>query len=83
MSYFSDALSNFTTEVAYKDAIHRLYDKGLSVPEIKEQCLYPVTEQIIEKVISEYSIKKSKPKSHYVEEYDQYGRKSLRKVSDK
>lgn len=83
MSYFTDALSNFTTEVAYKDAIHRLYDKGLSVEEIKAQCLYPVTTEIVEKVISDYKAEKAKPKSIFVEDYDKYGRKTLRKITSK
>lgn len=81
MSHFTDALSNFTTEVAYKESIRRLFDKGLSTEEIKNQCLYPVSEEIIEKVIAEYKITKSKPKSEFVEEYDEFGRKTFRKVS--
>ena len=80
MSYFTDALSNFTTEVAYKESIRRLYDKGLSEDEIVEQCLYPVTIEIVKHVISDYEQVKSKPKSKYVEDYDNYGRKTLRKV---
>jgi len=82
MSYFTDALSNFTTEVAYKDSIRHLYERGLNTDEIINQCSYPVTKEIVEKVISEYESKKSQPKSHFVEDYDQFGRKSLRKVSD-
>ena len=80
MSHFADALSNFTTEVAYKESIRRLYDKGLSTEEIKEQCLYPVSTEIIEKVISDYKVTKSKPKSEFIVEYDEFGRKSFRKV---
>lgn len=79
MSYFTESLSNFTTEVAYKESIRRLHDKGLSTVEIKEQCLYPVSEEIIEKVISEYESSKSKEKSEFVIEYDEFGRKSFRK----
>ena len=80
MSYFTDALSNFTTEVAYKDAIHRLYDKGLSTEEIKSQCLYPVTDEIIAHVISDYEKTKSMPKAEYVEDINKYGRKTFRKI---
>lgn len=80
MSYFTDALSNFTTEVAYKDSIHRLYDKGLSVDDIIKNCTYPVNKEIVLSVISEYELKKNKPKSKYIEEYDDFGRKTFRKV---
>lgn len=80
MSYFTDALSNFTTEVAYKDAIKRLYDKGLSIDEIKNQCLYPVTDEIINHVISDYERTKSLPKAEYVEDINKYGHKTFRKV---
>lgn len=80
MSYFTDALSNFTTEVAYKDSIRHLYDKGLSTDEIIKQCTYPVTEAIVEKVISEYEEKKAKPKTVFVEDVDKYGRKSFRQI---
>lgn len=83
MSYFNDALSNFTTEVAYKEAIRRLYDKGLSTDEIISQCLYPVSKEIVERVVSEYKVAKTDPKSRYVEDFDQYGRKTLRKVIEK
>ena len=80
MSYFNETLSNFTTQVAYKDAIQRLYDKGLSESEIVKQCLYPVNETIVNKVIQEYKELKKKPKSEFIEEYDAYGRKTFRKV---
>ena len=80
MSYFSEALSSFTTEVAYKESIRRLYDKGLSVDEIIKNCIYPVNATIVNNVIQEYEQSKAKPKSTYVEEYDEFGRKSFRKV---
>jgi len=80
MSYFTDALTNLTTQVAYKDAIHRLYDKGLSVEEIIETCTYPVNETIVNNVIQEYELSKEKPKSTFIEEYDKYGRKTYRKI---
>ena len=83
MSYFTDALSSFTTEVAYKESIRRLYDKGLSTDEIIDQCLYPVTKEIVEHVIEDYKIKKDAPKSTFVEDVDKFGRKSLRKVTEK
>ena len=81
MSYFTDALSNFTTEVAYKDSIKRLYDKGLSTEEIINQCLYPVTEEIVKSVISDYEKTKSKPKTEYVVDVNEFGKKTFRKVT--
>lgn len=80
MSYFTDALSNFTTEAAYKESVRRLYDKGLSISEITENCTYPVTEEMVKKVISEYEEKKKMPPTKYVEDIDEFGRKSFRKV---
>lgn len=80
MSYFTDALSNFTTEVAYKESIRRLYDKGLDISKIIENCPYPVTEEMVNKVISEYEEKKKMPPTKYVEDIDKFGRKTLRKV---
>jgi len=80
MSYFTDALSNFTTEIAYKDAIRRLHDKGLSAEEIKSQCMYPVTDEIINNVINDYEKSKSAPKVEYVEDINKYGKKSFRKI---
>lgn len=80
MSYFEESLSNLTTQVAYKDAIERLYEKGLSESEIIKQCLYPVNETIVKNVINDYKMLKEKPKSKFIEEYDAYGRKTFRKV---
>jgi len=79
VSYFDEALSNLTTSIAYKDAIKRMYDKGLSTEEIIRNCMYPVNETIVSNVIKEYEESKSRPKSVFVEEYDQFGRKSFRK----
>ncbi|MDO4188177.1 MAG: hypothetical protein Q4D29_04230 [Lachnospiraceae bacterium] len=80
MSYFTDAVSNLTTQVAYKDAIRRLYDKGLSIDEIIKNCTYPVNEDIVNNVIRKYEQSKTKPKATYVEEYDKSGRKTFRKI---
>lgn len=80
MSTFTDALSNFTTEVAYKESIRRLYDSGKSIEEISSMLLYPVSKETIKKVIDEYEIKKSLPKTKYVEDIDNFGRKTLRKI---
>ena len=80
MSYFTDSLSKLTTQVAYRDSICRLYDKGLTTEEIIKNCLYPVNEDIVNNVIKDYIEEKKKPKQTYIEEYDQFGRKSFRKV---
>lgn len=79
MSYFTDALANFTTEVAYKEAIRKLYKQGLSYEEIKKACIYPVTDDMITHTIEEYEQKSKAPASEYVEDYDKFGRKTLRK----
>jgi len=81
MSYFTDALSNFTTEVAYKDSIKRLYDKGLNISKIIENCTYPVTEEMVKNVIDEYEEKKKMPPTEYVEDIDNFGRKTFRKLT--
>lgn len=79
MSYFTDALANFTTEVAYKEAIRKLYKQGFSNDEIKKACTYPVTDAMIAHTIDEYEQKLKSPASEYVEDYDKFGRKTLRK----
>lgn len=68
-------------EVAYKDAVRRLHEVGLSRDEIKQQCLYPLTDEMIDNVIRDYEEKKSGHGTEYVEDIDRYGRKTLRRVN--
>lgn len=79
--YFKQALSSFSADVAYADAIRHLYDKGMDAFHIKEQLSYPVSIDIIEKVIQDYEAKKNtKTDDIFVEDIDKYGRKSFRLV---
>lgn len=79
--YFKQALSSFSADVAYADAIRHLYDKGMDAVQIKQKLSYPVSIDIIEKVIQDYEIKKNtKTEDIFVEDIDKYGRKSFRLV---
>ena len=83
--YFEQALGNFTADVAYVKAVRHLYDLGMDIQEIKKECLYPVTEEKIEKVIEDYEKEKNSaaPKSEFVQVTDKYGRKSFIKREKK
>lgn len=85
--YFLEALHNLTMDVACKDAIIHLTDRGLSVEEIKNQLTYPATEEYIEKIrtcrLEEKSRASSEPVYEFIEERDSFGRKSFRKVEKK
>lgn len=81
-SYFSEALSDFTSDFAYKKAIYHLHDIGCTVPEIAERLDYPLSQQRIAEVIAEYERKKNSPDDEYtfVQDTDAFGRKSFRRV---
>lgn len=90
--YFLEALHNFTMDVACRDAINHLTDKGMTVDEISEQLTYPASKEFIEKVRNERLSENRRlnspsegdePVYEIVEEYDSYGRKSFRKVPKK
>ncbi len=80
--YFKEALSNFTSEVAYAGAVRHLYDLGYSVEEIRKNLSYPASCEQIRRVIADYEEKKNNPEKDYdfVQDVDEYGRKSYRKV---
>lgn len=80
--YFKEALADFTSEAAYGGAVRHLYDLGYSVEQIKENLLYPVSLRQIEKVIDEYEKRRNSPEQdyEYVQETDQYGKRSFRRV---
>ena len=80
--YYKEALSNFTSEVAFAGAVRHLYDLGYSVEMIRNNLTYPVSCEQIRKVIEEYEEKKKNPRKdyEYVQDIDAYGRKSYRKV---
>ncbi len=81
-SYFSQALSNFTSDFAYKKAVWHLHDIGYSIPEIAGRLDYPLSQERIAKLIEEYERMKSGPEAEYtfVQDTDAYGRKSFRRV---
>ena len=90
--YFLEALHNFTMDVACRDAIVHLTDKGLSVNEIRETLTYPATEEYITKIRNERleelrhissPTENDEPLYEIIEEHDAYGRKSFRKVPKK
>lgn len=80
--YFKEALSSFTADAAYADAVRRLHDTGMGVAEIKKNLLVSVSEETIEKVIQDYEARKNSPDSEYIyiRETDGYGRRSFRRV---
>lgn len=80
--YFKDALANFTSEAAYGGAVRHLYDMGYSAEQIREKLLYPASVQQIEKVIDEYERRRNSPEQdyEYVQDTDQYGKRSFRRV---
>ncbi len=79
--YFQEALRKMTTQSAYGDAVLHLYKKGLSPEQIREQLLYPVSVQNIERLIADYEKSlQSVNQYDYVQDTDGYGRKSFRRV---
>lgn len=80
--YFKQALSQMVSDAAYGDAIRHMYDSGLSVDEIYKTIDYPVSIDKIESVIKEYEMSKNSEKSEYtyVEQQDEFGRRSFVRV---
>lgn len=52
-SFFQQALSDFTSQVAYGDAVKRLADEGYSTKQILEMIDYPAPESKVEKMVFE------------------------------
>ncbi|MCR4840547.1 MAG: hypothetical protein K5848_03280 [Lachnospiraceae bacterium] len=79
---FDSALHNFVSDTAYGAAVRRLYDAGLTVPEIKARLDFPASAEQIEKVIEDYKRKKASSSAdyEYIKETDGAGRTSFRKV---
>ncbi len=79
--YFQAALSKMVSEFAYADSVIRLHEKGLSPEKIREQLLYPVSIGNINRVIADYEKNKQCENQYeYVQETNEYGRKSFRRV---
>ena len=81
-TYFQKALANFTAEFAYVGAVKHLHDLGLAPEEIQKQLSYPVSLEQISRVIQEYEKEKANPEAsvRFVQDTDQFGRKSFRMV---
>lgn len=80
---FQQALSNFTSEIAYAGAVRHLYHLGYSAEEIGKRLACPVSQEKIQKVIdSEIAANgNAAADSIFVQETDMLGRKSFRKVT--
>lgn len=90
-SYFQNALSNFTHEVASGGAIRHLTDLGYTAKQIAGQLDYPtpfsrvrqdVWQRLIETdvILLEEPGSGKKEKTSYVREHDKFGRSSFRRV---
>ena len=90
-SFFQNALSNFTHEVASGGAIRHLTDLGYTVKQISERLDFPtpferVQRQVWERLLETEVILVEEPgsshkeKADYVREYDKYGRATFRRV---
>ena len=56
--YFRDALTNFTRDFAYGGAIRHLVDRGYSVQNIIDEFHYPLSREVIEKIVNDYKNEK-------------------------
>lgn len=56
--YFRDALTNFTRDFAYGGAIRHLVDRGYSVQNIVDEFHYPLSREVIEKIVNDYKKEK-------------------------
>lgn len=91
--YFKNALANFTFDVASGGAIRHLADRGYTAEEILKKLDFPTPLDRIQKTIwqhfldTEVLLLEEPGKGgqreiyEYVTEYDQYGRKSFRRVT--
>ena len=90
-SYFQNALSNFTHEVASGGAIRHLTDLGYTAKQISEQLDFPTPFKRVQKEMWEHFVNtevilleepgsRKRKKVSYVREYDEFGRASFRRV---
>lgn len=90
--YFKKALSDFTFEMASGGAIRHLADRGYTVGEIVKMLDFPTPYERVGEMVRRHFLetgvllldeptKKAVPEKYeYVADYDEYGRKSFRKV---
>ena len=90
-SYFQNALSSFTHEVANGGAIRHLTDLGFTAKQIAERLQYPTPFVKVQQEMWQHLIETDvilleepgtgkKEKISYVREYDKYGKSSFRRV---
>lgn len=91
--YFRQALSNFTFEVASGGAIRHLADHGYTAEEISKLLDFPTPLERIQDTIWKHYLDtgvllldepgtgKKRDRYEFVTEYDEYGRKSFRRVT--
>lgn len=90
--YFQQALSNFMFDVASGGAIRHLADLGYTVEQIRKHLDFPTPYDRIQKTVWEHLLQtgvlrlqepgtaKRQEQYEFVTEYDEYGRKSFRRV---
>lgn len=90
-SFFHNALSNYTNEVANGGAIRHLTDMGYSVRQIMEQLDFPAPFERVQKemwnrlletevILIDEPDGRKREKASYVREYNEYGKASFRRV---
>ena len=88
---FNRALNNLSIEFAGRAGIRRMFDKGMTVAEIRKELLYPLSEDVIRNEIWSYLLDsravlleepaESEAKHYeFVEETNAYGKKSFNRV---
>lgn len=80
--YFQQALSAMVNNAAYGDAVRHMHDIGMSAEEIHQRLDYPVSVEKIKSVILDYE-KKIKTEDfdyEYIEQQDEFGRRSFVRV---
>lgn len=90
-SFFHNALTNYTNEVANGGAIRHLTDMGYSVRQMMEQLDFPAPFERVQKemwnrlletevILIDEPGNTKKEKASYVREYNEYGKASFRRV---
>lgn len=90
-SYFQNALSNFTHEVASGGAIRHLTDLGYTARQIEMRLDFPTPLERIQKEMWQHLVEtevilleepgsRKREKTTYVREYDKFGKASFRRV---
>lgn len=57
---FRNALTNFTRDFAYGGAIRHLVDRGYTVQKIIDEFHYPLSREVIEKIVNDHLNEKNK-----------------------